>query len=324
MKISYDNSADNRIQNSSSSRVILVVLDGLRFDVAQSSMGYLGHLVEMTHASLYKVQAELPTLSRPLYEVLMTGTPASVNGITANDVARLSHQTSVFHLAAQQGLTTAAAAFHWFSELYNRFPFDRFTDREQHQQNLPIQHGKFYWEEAYPDSHLFADAESLRQSCQPHFMLVHPMGIDYTGHKFGGDTPEYRGRAIATDSLLAQFLPRWISAGYEILITADHGMNADGQHGGICADVRETPLFCISPRMIPGTYLEGISQLAIAPLLCQLLGLPYGENMRPRAIPGWQSLPEQSPLNQAFSALPPLPDRPIAVAAPLLERKVER
>ena len=90
--------------------VILVILDGLRFDVAQTSMGYLAHLVETKQASSYKVISELPSLSRPLYEVLLTGTPVSVNGFTANDVVRLSHQQSVFHLAAEAGLTTAAAA----------------------------------------------------------------------------------------------------------------------------------------------------------------------------------------------------------------------
>jgi predicted AlkP superfamily pyrophosphatase or phosphodiesterase len=129
------------------SRLILVILDGLRFDVAQASMGYLGHLVETSQAKLYKVHTELPTLSRPLYEVLLTGTSVSVNGITANDVVRSSHQTSVFHLAVQQGLTTAAAAYHWFSELYNRVPFNPLTDREQHDLTQPIQHGKFYFED---------------------------------------------------------------------------------------------------------------------------------------------------------------------------------
>lgn len=94
-----------------SPKVLLIVLDGLRFDVAQTSMGYLAHLVERQQASLYKVQAELPTLSRPLYEVLLTGTPVSLNGITANDVVRLSHQKSIFHLAMAAGLTTAAAAY---------------------------------------------------------------------------------------------------------------------------------------------------------------------------------------------------------------------
>jgi predicted AlkP superfamily pyrophosphatase or phosphodiesterase len=308
-------------------QVILVILDGLRFDVAQSSMGFLGHLVETEQASLYKVRAELPTLSRPLYEVLLTGTSVSINGITANEVARLSHQMSVFHLAVRQGLTTAAAAYHWFSELYNHCPFDRCKDREQHHLHLPIQHGKFYWEDSYPDSHLFADAEVLRQSWQPHFMLVHPMGLDDAGHRFGGDSAAYRGRAIATDSLLAQWLPRWVSAGYDILITADHGMNPDGQHGGTLPDVRETPLFCMSSQMIPGTYLEEISQRSIAPLICELLGLPGSDLMQPLSIPGWQPLLGQDELGQdelgqddvnRQSLIPPLwLDRPIVEAAPL-------
>lgn len=272
-------------------KVILVILDGLRFDVAQQSMGFLGHLVETAQARLYPVQTELPTLSRPLYEVLLTGTPVSVNGITANEVARLSHQVSLFHLATQQGLTTAAAAYHWFSELYNRFPFDPCCDREQHDLSQPIQHGKFYFEDAYPDSHLFADAEVLRQDWNPNFLLVHPMGLDYAGHGFGSDSKQYRGRAIATDSLLAQYLPRWLQAGYQVLVTADHGMNADGQHGGIAADVRTVPLFCVGDRFEPAeskpvelqpVELQQISQLSIAPLICSLLAIPSSEKMTPQ------------------------------------------
>lgn len=268
--------------------VILIILDGLRCDVAQSSMGYLGHLVETAQVSFYKVQAELPTLSRPLYETLLTGTPSSHHGITANEVARPSHQTSIFHLATEQGLTTAAAAYHWFSELYNHAPFDPFNDREQHNLLQPIQHGKFYFEDAYPDSHLFADAEVLRQNWHPNFMLVHPMGLDYAGHCFGSDSKQYRGRAIAMDSLLAQYLPRWRTAGYDILITSDHGMNVDGQHGGTLPDVRETPLFCIGQGFRTGSYLAGLSQLAIAPLICQMLALPYGDNMTVMAVPGYE------------------------------------
>ncbi|MEL6322295.1 MAG: alkaline phosphatase family protein [Cyanobacteria bacterium J06626_14] len=271
-------------------KVILIILDGLRFDVARDSMGYLGHLLEAERASFYKVQAELPSLSRPLYEVLLTGTPVSVNGIGANDVVRLSRHQSIFHLAIAQGLTTAAAAYSWFSELYNQAPFDLFTDREQHNTALPIQHGLFYWDDSYPDSHLFADAEMLIQKWMPDFMLVHPMGIDHAGHCYGADTAEYRGQALSMDSLLAKFLPRWIQAGYSIVITADHGMNADGNHGGLLPDVRETPLFCMGNGFIPGRYVEenGLPQLAIAPLICQLLNIPFADAMRSIPVPGYQ------------------------------------
>jgi predicted AlkP superfamily pyrophosphatase or phosphodiesterase len=270
-------------------RVILVILDGLRFDVAHTSMGYLAHWIEAAQASLYRVQAELPTLSRPLYEVLLTGTPVSVNGIGANDVVRLSHQHSVFHQATAQGLTTAAAAYNWFSELYNRAPFEPMRDRDQHDETLPIQHGRFYWEDSYPDSHLFADAEMLRQQHTPDFMLVHPMGIDYAGHCHGSDSAEYRNCAIAMDSLLSHYLPRWREAGYTILVTADHGMNADGMHGGSLSDVREVPLFCFGSQFEPGVQQHGLLQRAIAPLICELLGVPLAETMQAPLIPGYYS-----------------------------------
>ena len=44
--------------------------DGLRYDTAVASMGYLGHLVEKKLASLYKVIGELPSMSRPMKEVI--------------------------------------------------------------------------------------------------------------------------------------------------------------------------------------------------------------------------------------------------------------
>ncbi|MBF2037432.1 MAG: alkaline phosphatase family protein [Leptolyngbyaceae cyanobacterium T60_A2020_046] len=261
-------------------RVILVLLDGLRFDVARDGMGYLGHWVETGQANLFSVKAELPTLSRPLYEVLLTGTPVSVNGIGANDMVRLSHQQSVFHLAIAAGLTTAAAAYAWFSELYNRAPFEPWRDRDQHDPTLPIQHGRFYWADDYPDSHLFADAEMLRQAHNPDFMLVHPMGIDHAGHRYGADTAQYRGSALVADSLLAHYVPRWRAAGYRLLITADHGMNADGQHGGTLPAVRDVPLFVMGPDSAIAETDTPLSQLAIAPLICQWLGISPAPAMR--------------------------------------------
>jgi len=48
-------------------KIILVLSDGLRYDVAVQSMGFLGHLVETQQASLYRVTGELPTMSRPMY-----------------------------------------------------------------------------------------------------------------------------------------------------------------------------------------------------------------------------------------------------------------
>ena len=269
-------------------KVIMIVLDGLQDRVALSSLGYVNHLVEVGKAAYYSVRSELPSLSRPLYEVLLTGTPSSQNGITANHIVRLSKQTSIFHLAAEKGLTTAAAAYFWVSELYNRAPFNPLTDREQHERNLPIQHGKFYFEDTYPDSHLFADAEVLRRSWDPDFLYIHSMNIDDTGHKFGSDSKEYRGKTLMMDGILALMLPIWMEENYHIVITSDHGMNTDGMHGGTGDDERNVPMFVISPNVQPAIYEDRIPQLALASMVCKLLGLKPAAEMIDYTIPGFQ------------------------------------
>lgn len=269
-------------------KVIEVVVDGLRYDKACECFGFLQHLVETNHAALYKVKSELPSFSRPLYEVLLTGTPSLINGITTNQTVRLSNQKSVFHLAKENGLRSAAAAYYWVSELYNRAPFHFIEDRYQADETKPIQYGIFYWEDDYPDSHLLMDAESLRLKYDPHFLYIHPMGVDLQGEKYGSESKEYREQILKVGSLLAQFLPTWMKEGYHILITSDHGMSETGNHGGTTDGERDVPLFVISSKVTSGIYDDVLPQLAIAPFVCQLLGIQPSENMISYRLPGFK------------------------------------
>ena len=257
-----------------SHNVILVVLDGLNYAVARHAMGHLQAYVQAQKAAMYKLTCELPALSRPLYETILTGVTPIDSGIVHNNVARLSNQRSIYHYARDASLTTAAAAYHWVSELYNRCPFVAARDRHTAEPELPIQYGHFYWSDHYPDSHLFADAEHLRLQHAPHFLLVHPMNIDDAGHKHGLDTPQYRNSARSADIILADYLQGWLDAGYQVLVTADHGMNNDRSHNGLLAEEREVPLFVIGdafsldPDAAP-------RQLELCGTVCQLLGIPH-------------------------------------------------
>lgn len=267
-------------------KVILVLVDGLRYDAACEQMGYLHHLVETGRAARFKVKAELPSLSRPLYEVLLTGTPPSVSGMVSNQFSSLSGQKSLFHLTREQGLRNAAAAYYWVSELYNAFPFDPVRHCEQEDEGMPIQFGRFYFEDTYPDSHLFVDGEVLRRKHHPDFLLIHPMGVDSTGHLYGGETKEYRAKVTEADGILARLMPAWLDDGYHVLVTSDHGMNRFGQHGGPTPEERDVPLFAVSTAFIPGVYEEVIAQPAIAPLACRLLGIRPADAMGRYRIPG--------------------------------------
>ncbi|MNC32852.1 phosphoglyceromutase [compost metagenome] len=263
-------------------KLVVVVLDGLRYDAARKFLGYMEHLVEQGIASCYQVQSQLPSLSRPLYEVLLTGTPVSQNGITANHIVRLSQEQSVFHLATKSGLTTATAAYHWVSELYNSAPFNPLTDRHQHDETKPIGHGIFYCEDHYPDSHLFMDAEHLRTAYDPNFLYIHSMNIDDMGHKHGGDSKQYEGAVRGADGMLATLVPLWKAQGYHVMITADHGMNDNGQHGGTDSQERNVPLYVLGELPIPSSLLQQealLSQLYVAPLMCHYLGITPSQAM---------------------------------------------
>ena len=263
-----------------SNKIILVLSDALRYDAAIAGMGFLGHLVETNQASLYKVIGELPSMSRPIYETIHTGLPVSTHGILANYVVRRSEKPNIFQLVVEAGKTTAAAAYYWFSELYNRFPYDRIDDREVDDKSLLIQHGRFYTEDNYPDIELFQTAGLLIRRFNPDYLLVHPMGMDYFGEKFGANSSEYRNQAIFQDMYLAALIAEWIELGYNIMVTGDHGINDDRLHGGTTPDIREVPLYLIQPG-VPGAgdTKEVISQLQIAPSICKLLGVEIPDSM---------------------------------------------
>jgi len=262
-------------------KVILVLSDALRYDAAVVWMGFLGHLVETKQASLYEVKGELPSMSRPMYETTHTGLTSSEHGIVANSIVRRSNKPNLFELAVRAGITTAAAAYYWFSELYNRTPYDPIDDREVDEPSLPIQHGRFYTQDDYPDLELFHTAAMLVRKFDPDYLLVHPMGMDTMGERHGADSSEYRNQAIYQDATLSPLIVEWLEKDYHVLVTGDHGINADRLHGGTTVEMRNVPLFLImSNRSGQGDTGQLVSQLQIAPTICKLLGLQIPETMR--------------------------------------------
>lgn len=264
-------------------KAILVVVDGLSYQVAEHALGHLQAYCAAGRGALYRLHCELPALSRPLYECILTGVTPINSGVVHNDVVRLSTERSIFHYARDAGLSTAAAAYHWISELYNRAPFQAARDRHSETPELPIQHGHFYYEDHYPDSHLFADAESLRLRVSPDFLLVHPMNIDDAGHKHGLDSSQYRNAARRADILLAEYLQRWLDDGYQVLVTADHGMNNDRSHNGLLPEEREVPLFVLGSAFSLDPAARP-KQTELCGALCELLGVAHDKPLCPELL----------------------------------------
>jgi predicted AlkP superfamily pyrophosphatase or phosphodiesterase len=98
------------------------------------------------------------------------------------------------------------------------------------------------------------------------------MNIDNAGHKAGVDSAHYRNTVRHSDSELSKYLPRWIDEGYQVVITADHGMNDDKSHGGTLAKERDIPFFVIGERFSHQSSCAP-KQTEICGVICELLGV---------------------------------------------------
>lgn len=260
-------------------KVILVLLDGLGYEMAVSEMGFMEGAVAKGAARRWKMRVGLPSLSRPLYETIHTGLAPYDHGVTSNNIIRNSRHENVFSIARQAGRRTAAAAYSWFSELYNHVPYDPVMDKEVDDESRIIQHGRFYTEDDYPDAELFRQADMLVRRHEPDYLLVHPMGCDFKGHVFGGESPQYRRQAGKADDLLAIHAPSWLEAGYHVLVTADHGMDEIGTHGGTRDEVMQVAFYHLHGRDEQPCEEQEACQLSIAPTILTLMGLPKAAAM---------------------------------------------
>ena len=223
-------------------KLIVLLADGLRADTARDYMGYAQALRVAGRAQWRELTCELPSLSRPLYATLINGRTPVDHGILGNVQAGVSAGATLFDDLHAAGRRSAVAAYHWFYELLAGEVFRPLHHREAALPAQGVVGSRWYFEDEYPDSHLLADAEALRQAHAPDLLWIHPMGPDLAGHLHGGDSAAYAMSARKLDMILAQLLPVWHAAGCDLLLTSDHGMHADKMHGGPLPVERQVPL----------------------------------------------------------------------------------
>jgi predicted AlkP superfamily pyrophosphatase or phosphodiesterase len=223
-----------------------------------------------------------------MYETIHTGLWPHEDGITSNEGMRASDRPNVFSLVRQSGKTTAAVAQEYFHRLYVDTPWDRLRSIEHHNTDTDIQHGRFYSMEGYGPINAVAMAEIdlcaqvtlLAERHTPDYMLLHTCSADTLGHTYGGDSKEYRLQVWTIDNALSRAIPVWRELGYDVMVTADHGMNAEQHHGGMEKIMREVPFYYFGDAAGPEADQE-LSQLGLAATLLEQIGVTPDAGMRP-------------------------------------------
>ncbi len=119
-------------------RLLLIVLDGLPWRNWKKFMGNLEGWVQSGDARVWKMRSVLPSTSACCYASIHTGVPPQAHGILSNEVRFRVTQPDVFAEVVKAGGKTGAVTHSYWSEFFNRYPFDMVRDIEYDEPDGPI------------------------------------------------------------------------------------------------------------------------------------------------------------------------------------------
>jgi len=241
--------------------VLLVVIDGLRADVART----LPFLDQLGRAGARaRLRADPPTYSAPQYVALLTGVPPRDSGVRTNEAIRAAGLDDVARRVREAGGRTAVLSTEvdWWARL---FP------------------GSFDDARVVPTARILIEAQRL---APPHadLLILHLCDVDTAGHRFGAAAPQYLEAARAADRLTAALARGWGWPRANVVVTADHGHRPRGGHGGDEPDVSESFLVAAGPEVEPGAQAEGARSIDLAPTLAAWLGVAPPAQASGRAL----------------------------------------
>ncbi|WP_298843509.1 alkaline phosphatase family protein [uncultured Roseobacter sp.] len=269
-------------------QLLLIILDGVPWRNWRRLFGNLEGWVETGEARVWKIRSVIPSISASCYASIHTGVMPAEHGCTGNgNVFRLSHP-DVFSQVRSVGGVTGAVAHSFWSEFFNRAPFDVVRDIEYDEPDSDtICHGRFHTMTGYnlknqmtpSDVDLFATLTNLCERFSLDYGMLHTCTLDSMGHRFFHECQEMDHACFVMDEMLAPFIRRWREAGYEIIVTADHGQDDRGHHGGRGPLQQEAALYYFGDAEGPAPDVV-LDQLQLAPTILHRLGAPVADTMR--------------------------------------------
>lgn len=269
-------------------KLLLIILDGVPYRNFRRLFGNLEGWVDSGDARVWKLKAVLPSISASCYASIHTGVAPAEHGCTGNaNVFRLNHK-DVFSQVREGGGTTGAVTHSYWSQFFNRHPYDPVRDVEYDEpESKSINHGRFHSMTGYgkdnqmtpSDVDLFGTLTNLCLRFGLDYGILHTCTLDSMGHRYFHDCQEMDHACFVMDEMLAPFITRWRGLGYEVIVTADHGQDERGHHGGRGDLQQDTALYYFGAAQGPAEDTV-INQLQLAPTVLSLLGAPVAETMK--------------------------------------------
>ena len=180
-------------------KLLLIILDGVPYRNFRRLFGNLEGWVDSGEARVWTQRAVLPSISASCYASIHTGVAPAEHGCTGNgNVFRLKHK-DVFAQTRAAGGVTGAVAHSFWSQFFNRHPFDYVRDVEYDEpESDTINHGRFHTMTGYglvnqmtpSDVDLFGSLTNLALRFGLNYGMLHTCTLDSMGHRFFHDCQE--------------------------------------------------------------------------------------------------------------------------------------
>jgi hypothetical protein len=231
-------------------RLLLVVLDGLRADVART-LPTLRRLEAHPTGTFVLLDAEVPTFSAPNYVALLSGVGSALGGVRNNAGVRAT------------GLDSLGAEVRWAGG-----------------RTAVVSDGVDWWPRLFPDAfdlHAEVDqreaVEVARRHADAQFSLVHLCAADEAGHAVGAASPAYAQAARALDTDVAALVAQWGWPDNPVAVMTDHGHLPQGGHGGDEPDVATAWLVGSGAGFRKAASAARARMVDVAPTLAAVLGV---------------------------------------------------
>lgn len=269
------------------SKLLLIIIDGVPWRNWRRLFGNLEGFVQSGDARVWRMRSVLPSISGPCYASIHTGVTPQVHGVLANEIRFRVAQPDIFSEVAKAGGKNGAVTHSYWSEFFQRHPFDLVRDMEYDEPSGPIHHGRFHTMTGYghdnqmtpSDVDLFATLTMLTERHGIDYGILHTCTLDSMGHRFGHDNTPMDHACAVMDSMLAAFLSRWLANGYEVIVTADHGQTDRGHHGGHEELQQDFALYYFGTGKGPKDDVL-LGQTQLAPSILKRLGVPVPPTMK--------------------------------------------
>lgn len=297
-----------QVYNSGENSVILMVIDGLRYDfVTEEYMAYTGQLLKNKSACIYVAVAEPPTVTMPRIKsperkkekaqwrrtinfwrdifAMMTGSVSTFADVALNFGAPAVRGDSVLRVAASRGRCTVMYGddtwIRLFPGLWSEYDGTTsffVTDYTEVDNNVT----------RHLDKVLAPDEKK-----QPKFdlLVLHYLGLDHIGHLEGARSTKIKPKLEEMDDVVKKIyvaMQKWDRNGI-LIVCGDHGMRDAGGHGGSTPAEVLVPLVVIKSQDFECPHPLGpgptVAQVDVAPTISWLLNAPPPGDSTGRILP---------------------------------------